>query len=1508
MTITDGHTDIRNYGAAELRSSKAVAREMGGSKQALGRLMEQLRSSLEYGYSMGRVWVEHLSVRRERTLGTSGANCESIGDVLRTLRYVAMIVMMMVVGASEMWGLTEDYSGTYYLANDNLKNNIYDYKGYDDANNFYLCPAKEYYYGTTTYTPDNEQPFLTTNKTRQTDESLWIVEKVTKEGYTNYYTIKQKVGDKFWFITVNNNITGIGNKTHRRRVHLEKLESNELTDRNYFTIELITTIDGMRGYTIGCVDEYKNGDNKYLNPAGGNYAQYTANGSDHGGIVGFYKKGAIGTDASGSIWFFEVPKPIINIDEHFKLTFTCANANVTYHYTIDGGDPSATGTDDRYTEEIQLTEGVHTIKAIAVMNSGNIGYASGVTTYIVRILNTTSSYLIQNLECTDFYMMPGDVDKGNTTVNTSSLFRSTMEWTFSYAGSENGFLYYYIINGSTGDYLYTNTNNGAVYMKTSTVFNDAEDKTDYMFSIEQGYSDAEKNNPNGFHIVPKAKISDNTYCIYKGGWGNNTTPPTLANSKAEVMKGSNNARRPEQKHTRWNIIVYSAPGNVLSSSLVTSDDNNPILFKIENAGTQGQYMNDASPVGTATTGSNELAWYIKEASSESERKYYYIVHKKTGKYLKFNQTIASPQSSMQQKNNVLSLLAYDNAASDRYQFVFAKSTIDGAYYIVPKGLEDATYSKYYALYLDGTNPIKSNKNRSSDDYNYKWKLVPFCANPVFAESEGNITLSCATTGAEIHYTDNEAEPDENSTLYVSDNWNSSDPVRIKAIAVIKDGSGGVVSTSEIITLLNKPTVTLEAGPFVYNGTTWEPSVTVSIDETTAPISPATYIVTYNNNIKAGVNTASVTITDIDPSENDKWYILNVPSTPFTIEKATLTATADNKTVEYGSAAPTYYSISYSGWVNGETLQVLETIPTATCDTYTPTSPVGVPHEIVPSGGVDDNYDIIYVNGTLTVAAAFVTLTANSGTETYDGTEKTVTGFTSSVNGLAFPGVNASGSGTDAGTYDVTFMGVTLNATTDESGDYVVTNIVDGTLTINPAEATVTADNKTKTYGESDPELTATVTGLIGSDAITYSLNRATGDNAGTYAITPMGEAAQGNYTVNYVPGTFTISQKGLTITAPNQTITYGEAPNNDVTYDGFITGESENTEGVFTGTLVYSYNSQADGQGTSYTTTIPAGTSYIIPSGLIATNYAITYVAGTLTVGPKSIGNGSIASDFTLSFGDGGAIILKDGETTLEQTTDYTIGDETTSASGRYSEKTISGTGNYKDSFSIRNTIVNFQTDDDRVEWSATFVAEDAAGIEHNNSDVGHKLPDGVRAYIITDIIGEWAIPEPLNYIPEGVPVLLVSDKESGGFLVEDADQESVTSITSDQKDANMLEEVTALTPGYISDSGNANYEKAYFSLRSIYLLSKNEFVHNMPGYLAKGSVYLNPNHSSGGGGGGSRLFIMWDVETGIEDAQLSPLNSQPSAEWYTLDGRLISGKPTRKGIYIVNGKKVIIR
>lgn len=87
--------------------------------------------------------------------------------------------------------------------------------------------------------------------------------------------------------------------------------------------------------------------------------------------------------------------------------------------------------------------------------------------------------------------------------------------------------------------------------------------------------------------------------------------------------------------------------------------------------------------------------------------------------------------------------------------------------------------------------------------------------------------------------------------------------------------------------------------------------------------------------------------------------------------------------------------------------------------------------------------------------------------------------------------------------------------------------VEYTLKVTRKAVTVKADNKSKVFGEKDPELTATVTGTIGKDTVDYKLSRDAGEDVDTYTITPSGKAEQGNYKVTYEAGTFTITSQSI---------------------------------------------------------------------------------------------------------------------------------------------------------------------------------------------------------------------------------------------------------------------------------------------------------------------------------------------------------------------------------------------
>ena len=51
--------------------------------------------------------------------------------------------------------------------------------------------------------------------------------------------------------------------------------------------------------------------------------------------------------------------------------------------------------------------------------------------------------------------------------------------------------------------------------------------------------------------------------------------------------------------------------------------------------------------------------------------------------------------------------------------------------------------------------------------------------------------------------------------------------------------------------------------------------------------------------------------------------------------------------------------------------------------------------------------------------------------------------------------------------------------------------------------------------------------------------------------------------------------------------------------------------------------------------------------------------------------------------------------------------------------------------------------------------------------------------------------------------------------------------------------------------------------------------------------------------------------QTGITTTNYTNLTNYTNsagAGWYTVDGRKLSGKPTKKGVYIQNGRKLVIK
>ena len=314
-------------------------------------------------------------------------------------------------------------------------------------------------------------------------------------------------------------------------------------------------------------------------------------------------------------------------------------------------------------------------------------------------------------------------------------------------------------------------------------------------------------------------------------------------------------------------------------------------------------------------------------------------------------------------------------------------------------------------------------------------------------------------------------------------------------------------------------------------------------------------ITYNPAKGTTVNTYSngsfgtdLKVTDDAGSDVTVGYSLkSTTAGKLTIKPAPLTVTAKDKTIKYGDEAAND-GVTYEGFVNSETASVLggtlsyayKTKEDGSGDAYTKTSPVGT-YYIIPSGLTSGNYDITFKAGKLTVsnnpvviggdddASATATIEVSPKEFTYNGkdqkpevkvvmkADKKV--IDSKEYTVTYKKGDTEVSETkDAGTYTVVISN-------KEGSDYAFSGTTTADYTIKPKALTITADAKSKAKGEADPALTYKADGLVEGDAITGALARAEGEGVGEYAITQGTLSAGDNYTITFTGAKLTIKEK-----------------------------------------------------------------------------------------------------------------------------------------------------------------------------------------------------------------------------------------------------------------------------------------------------------------------------------------------------------------------------------------------
>ena len=691
-------------------------------------------------------------------------------DMFTYVKKHLLSVAFLAIGATSVWAQT-DYSGTYYIGSYG-KSSTSQCASANPADNYYLCPTEGWCYYVATNSvqaDDNGQPFITSYKCRGTSDydpnkAVWTIEKAPAPN-SDYYYIKQTSTGRY--LVYNNQLSGAG--ANRARVHLETITPPAEPDGNaLFAISTVSTGDDRNGY---CLFHPKNaGSGFYLNITEGNFNYLTSTSNKQDGPTGYKNVGGIvgqwNETNNTSSYRLEPYSPLISFNTSNEVEITAIPSGATLVYTTDDSTPTSShGTAvSANTVSFALDEGVTTIKAIAIIN----GKESGVATFtpFVRMGNT-HKYLIQsqnNAWDTDqyhFYMVPGDEDNNKVLrVNTTSLFRPSMEWYFLSAGAENGVQYYYVINNANSKYL--------AYDDTNKV---------YMENFGGG------GNKFKFRIVESPTTG--TYNIKPYGNNNNLNKDTdNANNKVINLNNNNN-----HGNTRWKFVL---PGTLNTSApFDVSNNTGAHYYKIENVGVSGNFIIPGSPNALVSDGdTNDMNWYFEEVSAPStspvQTRYYYIRNAITGDYLYFTKN--------ENENNKGACLATSNTrtvvSEDHYLFTWARTATENTYYIIPKLVKDAKQDYFSSLRKhDNNTSIITNTTRGAGNFAWTFDATHFCNAPVITQTvDRAVTITCPTTpGVDIYYTTDGSEPTfpigETTTQPYTAPFDPGDADLIKAIAV-----------------------------------------------------------------------------------------------------------------------------------------------------------------------------------------------------------------------------------------------------------------------------------------------------------------------------------------------------------------------------------------------------------------------------------------------------------------------------------------------------------------------------------------------------------------------------------------------------------------------------------------------------------------------------------------------------------------------------------------------------
>lgn len=735
-------------------------------------------------------------------------------------------------------------------------------------------------------------------------------------------------------------------------------------------------------------------------------------------------------------------------------------------------------------------------------------------------------------------------------------------------------------------------------------------------------------------------------------------------------------------------------------------------------------------------------------------------------------------------------------------------------------------------------------------------------------------------------------------------------------------------------------ISIEKGPgtdghYIYTGATFEPTVTLALGNTTLTEN-TDFTVTYADNIDAG--TGKITLEGIRKYDGKLTGKGNngLSALTFVIDKAdpTLNFTPGSATITFGKesefemptlkTAPEGITVTYES-KDPNTATVHKSTGDITPVAFGKTT-------ITAKYDGDDNWNSASDSYTLTVEKGKAVVkkapTANSQTYTYTGEPQELIVAGEGTNGEMQYKVGDKGTysttiptGTNADDYTVYYKVVGTSNQFDDSEE--------GSIIVKIAKAklTVTAEDNKIVFGDEEPEYSVAYEGFVNKETasvlggkLAFACDYKKGSDVGTYPITPSGLTSD-NYEITFAKGTLTVEKGDITVTAPKAVdglvytgtaqalITAGSADGGEMqysldgkTYDKAIPTGTDAKEYTVYYTVVADGNHNAV-EAKTVSATIAKARLFVkandmtITQGAEAPEYTVTY-DGFVNDESASVLGGELAFNCEYRQGaDAGTYtIMPEGLTSSNYDIVYDKGTLTVEKKEEPAKENNTGiaftSADVKAVIGEAIALPKLQNPYNLpVEWLSS------------NIKVATVDQEGMVTIVGPGVAEIWAVFKGNNLFESvsAMYLLTVIQKMDTGIAFPVSE---IKAVLGESFQAPELQNPYGLTVEYLSSNPDVATvdQNGVVTLTGAGVAEIWAIFKGNDNYIAAAAIYLlNVLERSDGPGSDDPSD---DPPTAINSVTTA---DDSNDRWYSLNGQKID-KPTKKGVYIRNGEKVVIK